>query len=138
MRSPKSRRSVVEPETHSLSPMMEDICQKVENFSDLDLRRELTTRSFSCGPIVGTTRAVYQKKLIDFICEEELPAEERRARAPSTEDDDDDTEEDGPRVVNGATEVAAAVHVAAVHVDAVHVDTVTAADDDDDNEDDFE
>lgn len=103
MRSPRSRRSVAQTEIPAISPMMEDILQRVEQLSDLDLRKELSARSFSCGPIVGTTRSVYKKKLADMLLDEELPAEARIARAaPSSEDDDDEDE---------AEEVVATRHV---------------------------
>ena len=70
-------------------------------FSDLDLRKELSARSFSCGPIVGTTRSVYKKKLADMLLDEELPAEARIARAaPSSEDDDDEDEAEEVVVVS--------------------------------------
>jgi len=93
MRSPKSRRSAAQAEIPAISPMMAEILERVEHFSDLELRKELSARSFSCGPIVGTTRGVYKKKLIDMLLDEELPTEARAARAaPSSEEDEEEEE----------------------------------------------
>jgi len=76
-----------------MSPMMEEILNRVEHLSDLDLRKELSARNFSCGPIVGTTRNVYKKKLVDMLLDEEIPAEARAARAaPSSEEEEEDVE----------------------------------------------
>ena len=63
----------------------------LNSYADLDLRKELSSRSFSCGPIVGTTRSVYKKKLVDMLLDEELPAEARIARAaPSSEEEEEE------------------------------------------------
>ena len=56
------------------------------------MRKELSARQFSCGPIVGTTRSVYKKKLIDMLVEEEAPADIVRAASSEEEEDDDDQE----------------------------------------------
>jgi len=118
MRSPNSRRSAAKVEVLPISPMMEEILNRVEQFSDLDLRKELSSRSFSCGPIVGTTRSVYKKKLVDMLLDEELPAEARIARAaPSSEEEEE--EEVVPQemnfrgCVNGDRRKTPAVEVAA-------------------------
>lgn len=123
MRSPSSRRSANKVEIPTISPIMEEILNRVEQLSDLDLRKELSSRSFSCGPIVGTTRSVYKKKLVDMLLDEELPAEARIARAaPSSEEDEEEEEEvvSQPKVVNGGRKVAPIVE-AAVPDEAVGV-----------------
>jgi len=142
MRSPRSRRSVAQTEIPAISPMMEDILQRVEQLSDLDLRKELSTRSFSCGPIVGTTRSVYKKKLADMLLDEELPAEARIARAaPSSEDDDDEDEAEevvATRHVNGGTGAVARPVVLEDDHDEdgiLHGDDENYDDDDDQEED---
>jgi len=113
MRSPKSRRSAAQAEVPAISPMMAEILERVEHFSDLELRKELSARSFSCGPIVGTTRGVYKKKLIDMLLDEELPTEARAARAaPSSEEDEEEEEvETQPKYVNGGRTVSSALGV---------------------------
>jgi len=105
MRSPRSRRSVAVPEAPTLTPAMEAILQRVDQLSDLDLRKELSARQFSCGPIVGTTRSVYKKKLIDMLIEEEAPSDMAKAASSEEDDDEEDDQEEVERVqirhVNG-------------------------------------
>ncbi|XP_022081274.1 emerin homolog 1-like isoform X2 [Acanthaster planci] len=49
----------------------EDRLAEVEGLSDTDLKRELQSRGFKPGPIVATTRAVYERKLADLLLQPE-------------------------------------------------------------------
>jgi hypothetical protein len=120
MRSPRSRRSAGPPEEPDLSPAVAAIIDRVACLSDGDLRSELTEHAFSCGPIVGTTRSVYQKKLVDLILAQDLPQEARTRRAPST---DEESEEDEP-AANGHDPVNgdASVNEIEESIDAREVD----------------
>jgi len=107
MRSPRSRRSTGPPEEPDISPAVAAIIDRVACLSDGDLRSELTEHAFSCGPIVGTTRSVYQKKLVDLILAQDLPQEARSRRAPSTdeESEEDELAANGHGPVNGDASV---------------------------------
>jgi len=107
MRSPRSRRSTGPPEEPDISPAVAAIIDRVACLSDGDLRSELTEHAFSCGPIVGTTRSVYQKKLVDLILAQDLPQEAQSRRAPSTdeESEEDELAANGHGPVNGDASV---------------------------------
>jgi len=107
MRSPRSRRSTGPPEEPDISPAVAAIIDRVACLSDGDLRSELTEHAFSCGPIVGTTRSVYQKKLVDLILAQDLPQEARSRRAPSTdeESEEDELAANGHGPINGDASV---------------------------------
>lgn len=106
---------------------MEEILNRVEMLADLDLRKELSSRSFSCGPIVGTTRSVYKKKLVDMLLDEELPAEARTSRADASSEEEEEEFHSQPKYVNGGSRVSAA-----------KVNGAVAHDEDEDKEEDEE
>jgi hypothetical protein len=59
----------------------------------------LATRDYSCGPIVGTTRSVYRKKLVDLILAADYPSEGLNAtHSDPSEPSEDEEEEEPPKV----------------------------------------
>jgi len=81
------------------TPMQDVVIEKVAAFSDVDLRAELATRDYSCGPIVGTTRSVYRKKLVDLILAADYPSEGLNAtHSDPSKPSEDEEEEEPPKV----------------------------------------
>ncbi len=56
--------------------LFEDRLAEVEELSDGDLRKELQSRGIKAGPIVVTTRAVYERKLADVLTKPEKEEEQ--------------------------------------------------------------
>jgi len=133
MRSPRSQRGTAQQTVSSISPAMEAILRRVEDLSDLELRKELSARQFSCGPIVGTTRSVYKKKLVDMLVIEECPASARMAASSEEEEEEDDEEEVVP-VAHMNGNVRSTRSTAKPRV--VQEEPVVPADDDDDDDED--
>lgn len=127
MRSPRSQT------VSSISPAMEAILRRVEDLSDLELRKELSARQFSCGPIVGTTRSVYKKKLVDMLVIEECPASARTAASSEEEEEEDDEEEEVVPVAHMNGNVRSTRSTAKPRV--MQEEPVVPADDDDDEDD---